>query len=253
MLILAIFQTCHFIRCVKPCSNTNPEQFDIEMVLNQLKSSSTLSYIDFIRLGFPMRIPLEQLEKLYTPHYHLCSDPNQFYTELFLSLGFCLGDFKLGKDHIFFRSNKNELMQKVLLTESSIPMLERYIIDKRNVPSDNHLESISEPESIPDLDHSTSPPIIPAANIIAEVTETAQSEKTRRLNTTRKKTEKKPLNEIRYDTVNHLPDVDNSKNGSRCKNENCEFKTHVFCTKCQVHLCLIKGRNCFKKFHTLNI
>lgn len=69
----------------------------------------------------------------------------------------------------------------------------------------------------------------------------------------RMKTEKRPLNEIRYDSTDHLPDVDNKSYGSRCKNENCNSKTHIFCSKCQVHLCLFAGRNCFRQFHTLNV
>lgn len=69
----------------------------------------------------------------------------------------------------------------------------------------------------------------------------------------RAKTEKRPLNKIRYDTVNHWPDIDGNENATRCKNENCMRKTHFFCSKCNVHLCLIQDRNCFKNFHVLNL
>lgn len=65
-------------------------------------------------------------------------------------------------------------------------------------------------------------------------------------------TEKRPMNEIRYDAVNHWPELDGKKTGARCKNENCKQKSQFFCSKCEVHLCLTKDRNCFKKYHILN-
>lgn len=77
-----------------------------------------------------------------------------------------------------------------------------------------------------------------------------QDEESPKVSSKRAKYERRPINEIRYDSKDHLPDVDKSR-GSRCKNENCKFTTHIFCTKCRVHLCLLADRNCYKKFHTL--
>lgn len=65
----------------------------------------------------------------------------------------------------------------------------------------------------------------------------------------RAKYEKKPQNSIRYDGKNHLPQIDDKKNGTRCKNENCKSKSHTLCSKCDVHLC----PRCFKPFHETNI
>lgn len=64
----------------------------------------------------------------------------------------------------------------------------------------------------------------------------------------RAKYEKRPINSIRYDGKNHLPQIDNKENGTRCKNDNCKSKSHTFCCKCGVHLC----PRCFKPFHELN-
>lgn len=66
----------------------------------------------------------------------------------------------------------------------------------------------------------------------------------------KKKFEARPFIEMRYDGYNHNPNVDERKENSRCKLEGCKNKTHIFCEKCKVHLCLIKGRNCFSKFHS---
>ncbi|XP_060845829.1 piggyBac transposable element-derived protein 3-like [Rhopalosiphum padi] len=61
-----------------------------------------------------------------------------------------------------------------------------------------------------------------------------------------------PSDAIRYDTIDHIPAVDRLKNPTKCKNPECSIKhrTHTFCEKCDVHLCLSSDRNCFKEFHT---
>lgn len=69
----------------------------------------------------------------------------------------------------------------------------------------------------------------------------------------RSKTEKKPANKIRYDQIGHLPEFDEKKNPTRCKNDDCRHTTHAFCSKCRVHLCLLQSRNCFRDFHVLDI
>lgn len=53
---------------------------------------------------------------------------------------------------------------------------------------------------------------------------------------------------VRYDLFGHFPDIDRSKR-MRCKNDGCQLKTSVFCIKCNVYLCFVEGRNCFKHFH----
>lgn len=60
-----------------------------------------------------------------------------------------------------------------------------------------------------------------------------------------------PSDAVRYDTIDHLPGVDNLKNPTKCKHPKCSRKhqTHIFCEKCKVHLCLASGRNCFSNFH----
>lgn len=64
----------------------------------------------------------------------------------------------------------------------------------------------------------------------------------------RNKTEKKPSDEMRYDKIEHFPEMQNCV-PVRCKKEGCHFKSRAFCIKCKVHLCLSPGRNCFKDFH----
>lgn len=76
-----------------------------------------------------------------------------------------------------------------------------------------------------------------------------KSEKSR--NAVHSKKENKPKNSIRYDGKAHLPGFDTNTYATRCKNENCHFKTNVICSKCGIHLCFTRNRNCFKDFHIL--
>lgn len=53
----------------------------------------------------------------------------------------------------------------------------------------------------------------------------------------------------RYDPGGHFPNFDGKKSKSRCKMHGCTHFTHVYCLRCDVHLCFVKGRNCFYEFH----
>uniref|UniRef100_A0A3B4VA40 PiggyBac transposable element-derived protein domain-containing protein n=1 Tax=Seriola dumerili TaxID=41447 RepID=A0A3B4VA40_SERDU len=59
----------------------------------------------------------------------------------------------------------------------------------------------------------------------------------------------RPLPEVQYDTVDHMPNYDEKKEATRCKKPYCTGKTHVFCDKCNIHLCFVPHRNCFKAAH----
>lgn len=71
--------------------------------------------------------------------------------------------------------------------------------------------------------------------------------KKRRTHTTKQET--RPAEDVRYDNIGHFPDVDHNENPTRCKHEGCKLKSHIFCDKCMVHLCLKLDKNCFMKFH----
>ncbi|XP_047510428.1 piggyBac transposable element-derived protein 3-like [Pieris napi] len=67
--------------------------------------------------------------------------------------------------------------------------------------------------------------------------------------TRRRQVEMRPIPEVQYDTVDHLPEYDKKKEATRCKNPECKGKTHVYCLKCEIHLCFTSERNCFRIFH----
>lgn len=58
------------------------------------------------------------------------------------------------------------------------------------------------------------------------------------------------LARIRYDGIGHLPKAEKNKNVKhRCKLEHCESRAHIFCVKCEVHLCCSIKNDCFYEFH----
>lgn len=58
-----------------------------------------------------------------------------------------------------------------------------------------------------------------------------------------------PPEEVRKDTIMHMPDFVQEKNAGRCKRPGCTKKSFIICKKCKVYLCLKRENNCFAKFH----
>lgn len=58
----------------------------------------------------------------------------------------------------------------------------------------------------------------------------------------------RPTDDVRYDQFDHWPQLAGYQ---RCKN--CKGgQASTVCTKCKVHLCYVKGRNCFLSYHQKN-
>ncbi|KAL4101102.1 hypothetical protein QTP88_021122 [Uroleucon formosanum] len=58
-----------------------------------------------------------------------------------------------------------------------------------------------------------------------------------------------PYEETIKDGLDHMPTFDYKPNSSRCKNRPCKFKTNVYCDKCNIHLCFVPGRECYRQKH----
>ncbi|XP_054259612.1 piggyBac transposable element-derived protein 2-like [Macrosteles quadrilineatus] len=56
-----------------------------------------------------------------------------------------------------------------------------------------------------------------------------------------------PPKEVRKDQTGHWPIWNNNR--LRCKLPDCESRSYVNCSKCNLTLCLNKDKNCFYKFH----
>ena len=55
----------------------------------------------------------------------------------------------------------------------------------------------------------------------------------------------KPAVDIRFDGIYHWPEFGEKRNRYRV----CSMVSVVYCSKCQIYICLQKERNCFKQFH----
>lgn len=64
-----------------------------------------------------------------------------------------------------------------------------------------------------------------------------------------KKRHRKPIPtlELRSDSVGHWPQLQQAR--QRCRHPTCKGLTANICTKCNVHLCLTRRKNCFRDFH----
>lgn len=65
----------------------------------------------------------------------------------------------------------------------------------------------------------------------------------------RKVDSSQPTDDVRKDKFDHFPEFDTKVHTSRCKNPGCKRKTHIFCIKCNIHLCIDGTSNCFYNFH----
>lgn len=53
---------------------------------------------------------------------------------------------------------------------------------------------------------------------------------------------------IRYDGFGHIPKY--SEKRLRCKLESCQSKSQLYCSKCNVHLCVNSNHDCYAEYHT---
>lgn len=68
-----------------------------------------------------------------------------------------------------------------------------------------------------------------------------------------RKSEKKPNSSFRFNYAHgHFPKI-NKDRLVRCKNEECKNKTNIFCSACNIHLCICiaSDRNCFTEYHEI--
>lgn len=119
-------QDLHFVRCILPNHCKQYGNFMEDFVLKQLNTSCVFSYARFIRLGFSKHIDFEELSikcKVLEDKLKRRMDRSEFYSKVFLSVGFRIEEFKIGRDAIFFRSNKFEILEKLFFDMTSEPNL----------------------------------------------------------------------------------------------------------------------------------
>lgn len=106
------------MRCIKPNNRKKSDEFDDSFVLEQLKCSSVISYVEFMRFGYPTHIPIDKLNesfRMYMPEfgYTPVSDDKRFYKILAHTLGFTSQEFKFGNNSICFRVKKSNSIEQL--------------------------------------------------------------------------------------------------------------------------------------------
>lgn len=69
------------------------------------------------------------------------------------------------------------------------------------------------------------------------------------INRKRKYVPQPPI-QLRTAMAGHLPVIDEENSNHRCRMPGCKSKkARVYCSTCNMHLCLVVGRNCYKSYH----
>lgn len=105
-----------------------PRLFDQKLVLDQLKTSCTIAYAEYMRSGFPVHISLElflavfkQLEGEFKNMIGAMGiAKSDFVKKCLLSLGLTCQDFKIGTQYIFLRSNKTAAVDHLISSDAQV-------------------------------------------------------------------------------------------------------------------------------------
>lgn len=99
-----------------------------------MNAASVAAYIDFIRLGFPNRLPIVEVYNIFEsklPQHGVAMNQTNFVRNLLLSLGLKQTDFTFGTHWAFLRKHHVELVAKLtkpdaIFMESTLNSLVRY-------------------------------------------------------------------------------------------------------------------------------
>eukprot|EP00966_Prymnesium_polylepis_P325623 7381597-Prymnesium_polylepis.1 len=108
----------YFVRCIKPNNSLKPVEFATSMVLGQLEKSGTIECVKLMQEGYPSRAPYEDLTHRFSsalPDFMLAMQPQDFVQLLLLACNCKQGDYQLGQDMVFFRSNKGGVLQELMM------------------------------------------------------------------------------------------------------------------------------------------
>nr|XP_016848428.1 PREDICTED: unconventional myosin-X isoform X2 [Anolis carolinensis] len=104
-----------FVRCIKPNMHKMPDQFDQNVVLNQLRYSGMLETVRIRRAGFPVRRPFQDFYKRYKVlmrNLTLPEDLKGKCTTLLQLYDSTNTEWQLGKSKVFLRESLEHQLEK---------------------------------------------------------------------------------------------------------------------------------------------
>ena len=154
-----------FVRCIKPADYKEPRVFDAEKVLEQFRNSGMIDCVQLMQKGYPVRKPYLELRASFAPPRPASDDDSAIFTDassegkkrsaqllpkgmsehppngapkisneafievLLLAANAEKEDYKLGKNMVFFKASKGNLLGKLMQVEQhakfdSVPDLE---------------------------------------------------------------------------------------------------------------------------------
>lgn len=187
-----------------------------------------------------------------------------------MCVGFKETDFKIGSSKLFLRPDKLEELEKVLHMAKTFDGYFSLVGDIKQLIAERAEQKLKEQtqkhntitnEILPSSDEraestmknvdSSSWHIVKSADdngLVMKFQKMDNDAACSSINLGDVKPKKAEAN-LRYDKFDHFANHDGKLSASRCKYEKCNLKTHVYCVKCDVHLCFTTGRNCFFEFH----
>uniref|UniRef100_A0A3B3B6B1 Myosin X, like 1 n=1 Tax=Oryzias melastigma TaxID=30732 RepID=A0A3B3B6B1_ORYME len=104
-----------FVRCIKPNMDKKANQFDPDIVLNQLKYSGMLETVKIRKAGFPVRRTFKDFYcryKMLLKNKTRSDDEKQRCSEIFLLLDKDKKEWKLGKTKVFLKEALEQRLEK---------------------------------------------------------------------------------------------------------------------------------------------
>lgn len=121
-----------YVRCIKPNSKKDPNNYDKTLVLDQLKYLGMLDIIRIRKEGFPVHIPFED----FVARYHCLSrnklppDARNACVRLLLDHDLPKTEWQIGKTKVFMRSHVHdplEEMRNEMLVSKAIAIQRNYL------------------------------------------------------------------------------------------------------------------------------
>ncbi|XP_023274836.1 unconventional myosin-X-like, partial [Seriola lalandi dorsalis] len=105
-----------FIRCIKPNMQKNPNVFDPEVVLNQLRYSGMLETVKIRRAGFPVRRTFKDFFSRYKiilkEKVAAAGDDKKRNTDLLMKYDKTKKEWQLGKTKVFLKESLEQRLEK---------------------------------------------------------------------------------------------------------------------------------------------